>query len=69
MFSSTNDGYFLHKQKKVITLWLNIRLQQNKTKKVLLEDFLALNNTEVFQPSKSINVTPWVYTSFFIIQL
>jgi hypothetical protein len=43
MFSSTNDGYFLHKQKKVITLWLNIRLQQNKTKKVLLEDFLALN--------------------------
>ena len=44
MFSSTNDGYFLHKQKKVITLWLNIGLQQNKTKKVLLEDFLALNN-------------------------
>ena len=25
--------------------------------------------TEVFQPSKNVNMTPWVYTKFFIIQL
>ena len=31
--------------------------------------FRIYSTTVVFQPSKSINVTPWVYTSFFIIQL